>query len=163
MGNLSFVFDEGVIISLASLAAKDSISGSSKIDAARENGFRVVKSEGWAFLKAQVVDEPVLFGIAARAMSASEIEEVIEVDPQSMFQVPEAEQALRPVFPMGAIMGSSAGVFNPPVHFMNDIPWSYREGSAMFYWAYNPDNDAFSAGSQELILFVKHTGVWLRD
>lgn len=162
MGNLSFVFDESVIISLSALAARDLIEGSSKIDAGREHGYRIVKTEGWAFVKAAVLNEPVVFGLTP-SKTASETEEAIEADPQSIFAVPEQEQAMRPVFPLGALMGVAAEGANLIGHFVNNIPWSYPEGDALFWWAYNPDDDDFSAGTQQLIIFAKHTGVWLRD
>ncbi len=162
MTKLSFVYDESLIVSLASLTANDAVIGTSKIDAAREHGFRIVKTEGWIMLKGGIVNEFAIFGMAPWTMTAAEIEEGIEADPQSMFEVPETEQSSRPTFPM-AVIGGAAAQARQSAHFENNIPWSYPEGSSLQYWFYNPDDNSWSAGSQEAIIFAKHTGVWLRD
>ncbi len=164
MAKLVRLYDESVIISVASLAAKDAIAAASKIDASREVGFRVLKTEGWAFLKAAVSDEVVIFGVDAFILSAAGVEESIESDSQSPFDFANVEKASRPVFPLGALSGLSAQPGNGIlVHFTNEIPWTYPEGTGMEWWAYNPDDDALSAGSQQVIIFAQHQGVWLRD
>ncbi len=162
MTKLSFVYDDGLILSLASLTTKDAVSVTGKIDAAREHGFRVVKTEGWFFLKGGIVNEFAVVGMAPSTLTAAEIEEGIEADPQSSFEVPETEEAGRPTFPLAAIGGAAAQA-NQIIPFKNAIPWSYPEGSSMIWWAYNPDDNSWTANSQELIIFAKHTGVWLRD
>ncbi len=163
MGKLNYVYDNSVILSIASLAANDAISIGSKIDASREQGFRVVKSEGWFIGRNLADEEQVVVCIIADAMVAAEGEVGVESDPQSLFDFEEIERAGRSIFPIGILHGEGVAASERMFHFENKVPWTYPEGSAMSYMVYNIDDAALSAASQELIGFVKHTGVWLRD
>ncbi len=156
-------YDESVILNIAALAANDMISVGGKIDATREVGVRVIKSEGWFFGRNLADDEQVIVGIQPIS-SAAEAEAGIEADPQSPFEVTtQGLQHSRAWFPIGVLMGPTGTSPWGAFHFKNEIPWSYPEGAAMSYGVYNPDDAALSSVAQELIGFVKHQVVWLRD
>ncbi len=153
----------GTIVStVASLAAAGVQSIVTKIDAARERGFRVLKIEGHIAIKNPVEDEFVVFGLAGPNFTAAEVKEALDADPQSPNDTPAQEQVMRPVWPLAMLTGTN-GQNSPLEKFTVNPRWSYPEGSFMSFYAFNPDDDALSAGSQQLVGSWKAFGVWLND
>lgn len=110
---------------------------------------------------------PVMFGLAV-GLSAAEIEEALEADPQQFMDPAESEKANRPVWVLGMVTRRSSvtedsgmipttGVFETI-----NLKWSVIEGRDLYFWCYNIGPDALTTGSQ-LRLNCKHYGVWLRD
>ncbi len=169
MAELSYVYDV-INIDLSTLAAFDAISAESKIDAAREMGFRIIESE----IYIDVYDKPVntggiMVGIAVD-LSAAEIELTIENDTQSNAPgnaVGEA-RVKRPVWPLGIVSHDATFgtiVWSKAAGGVNWKPspkgWSIPEGSFLTYWAYCLDTTL--TGATQVTIFAKHKGVWLRD
>ncbi len=112
-------------------------------------------------MKAPVADEFLAYGVAVGSLTLAEIEEWIEADPQSASKI-DNERNNRPVFPLGTIGGWDS--VNKQQSMALPMPaWSIPEGQSMNWWVYNFDNDAMSAGSQEVLIFANYMGVWLRD
>lgn len=160
--NLDIVYDD-VTITLGALAAKDAISSDSKIDAARLQGFRVMKTEYWIDYSGKATGEgPVMVGFSMNH-TVGEVEEAFEADPGDRTSIQNA-QAKRPVWPLKMIPAHAVqldvpdkvlgGTFNPR--------WSCIEGKAAIWWAYNMDSSALTTGTV-IRIFAKHFGVWLRD
>lgn len=159
--NLAIVYDD-VRILVSTLATKTAILGASKIDASREMGFRIMKTEyvvGWNNTTAG--DGPLVLGFAAN-LNQAEIEEAIEGDPQSSVDTEDAE-TIRPVWVLGMLAGSAAhgNLDGGRVHSFTP-KWSIPEGSAGQWFVYNIDSASMTDGTV-VSIFAKHYGVWLRD
>lgn len=159
--NLAIVYDD-LQLAIGALASKDCIAIASKIDSARLNGFRVMRTEYWIDWAGKITGEgPIIFGFTVHH-SAGEVELTIEADPQSSAELEGNAVAKRPVWPLeiAGIVATEGppegqkGVFNPK--------WSNIEGRGAFWWAYNLDDAALQTG-MVCHFFAKHFGVWLRD
>lgn len=165
MGDLS-ILREIVTLTLGALAAEDCIATTSKIDASRTEGFRIMRSEIAVAYKGMTQGEgPIEVGMAFNA-DQDEIEQCIEADPQGMNDVGQVNlqhQANRPVFPIGVIQAQevSGKLFEGAFRVFKPT-WSVPEGGLLSWYAYNGDNAALTTGG-EVRFFVKHYGVWLRD
>ncbi len=166
MGKLTFVYDVQASGALGSLAALDMATVNSKIDGSRERGFRITKTMYDVDIYGYdgTEDGPVAFGLAV-GMTAAEIEEAIEADPQSPNDVAAEERVGRAVFPLGVIPRSGPSTPSNQ-HEMRElkttsINWSVPEGSGLVWWFYNYGG-ALGAGNLASI-FAKHFGVWLND
>lgn len=152
-------------MTLGALAAYDVITQASKIDAARKNGFRVLKTEYFFDIDGKTAGEgPIVVGLAAN-QTAAEIEEAIEADPQGKVDDVENQQAKRPVWPL-EIFGSKIGdtnLENESTRKGELTPrWSAPEGDGFSWWAYCLDAGGLTTGCT-VVIFAKHYGVWLRD
>ncbi len=155
----------GTIVStIASLGALAVVAITTKIDAARERGFRVLKIEGFVTLKGSVNDEYVVFGLAGPSLSTTLIKEALDADPQSPNDTAAHEEAMRPLWPLVMLGDDDSGdSHNMPQRFTVNPRWSYPEGTFMSFYAQNPDDDALSGASQQIIGSWKAFGVWLND
>lgn len=151
-------YDNSVIIAAASLASLDVAGGASKLDDTCRQGFRILKTVGDIFCKSLAVGETLIYGLAV-GLTAAEVEEALESDPQAPDDPPASEQSMRAVFPIGSLHGGD----KIGDHFEFNLRWSVKEGNSLLWWIYNPDNDPLSAASQDVIIFAKHFGVWLND
>ncbi len=145
------------------LAALDVINVGTQIDIGREQGKRITKmqiSGGWH--GATPGEGPVAWGFST-GLTAAEVEETLESDPQSSFDVPAQEETMRPVFPMGIIdMITADGVFNNGLPFDVNLNWSVREGAGLDVWFYNISGAVLTTGLT-LAAVCKIFGVWLSD
>ncbi len=158
--NLEIQYDEDASIVMSNASANTAVLGASKIDASRENGFRIIKSKVNFGFHSKTVDEgPVVFGMAI-GMTAAQIKAALEDDPQISSAVLSKSKSmwLKPlgVVPFTAVEEESA------VHRLMTIPvgWSVIEGSLLSYWGYA--QGALTTG-MVITIFAEHLGVWLRD
>lgn len=159
--NLEILYDD-VVIDVGALASKDAISVDSKIDSSRLNGFRVMKTEYWISYEGKTTAQgPIMVGYSP-TLTAQQVENGIEADPQVSSAVDETAKSKAPIFPLemiGAegtakVEDSFKGSFNPR--------WSTPEGVSAIWWAYNMDAAVLTTGLL-IHIFAKHYGVWLRD
>ncbi len=154
---------DNVNINTSSLAAGTGILGASKIDAARERGFRTLFQKG-------VVDwqgsdgsgGPVLVASLTEDMTLAQFEAIIEQDPQDDFDPEEEDISKRRWFKLAYLQVSAGGGEGVTKEINTRTKWSYPEGSAMSYVAYNIGGSALDAANNVRI-FITHTGVWLKD
>lgn len=160
--NLAIIYDD-VELALGALAGKDAIAAPSKIDASRENGFRVMKTEYWMIFYGKTTAEgPIMVGLAPNLAAAS-IEETIEADPQSRTDDQVTPDSKRPVFPLEIIDYTEVDMTNlQPYKGEVKIRWSIPEGNNLNWFAYNMNAAGLTTGTVVRI-FAKHYGVWLRD
>ncbi len=160
--NMAQVLHERQAITLSTLAALDAISTVSLIDTAKENGFRILRTEWFIRLKGVANGEgPILVGMAAN-LSAAEVEVTIESDPQAADTPVDGHNANRPVWPLGILENDGVGSAPSARQGVLKPQWSIPEGSFLNWWAYNLDGTALTTGG-EVIIYAKHFGVWLRD
>ncbi len=157
------VLIENSVHALGALGALDVVSFNSKIDSARERGFRVTKMQICSSFSAKTAAEGgIMFGLAVE-LSAAEIEECIEADPQSPNDVPDAEEAMRPVFPLGqAGQAQTSNVLNNGNFYEINLNWSIPEGAGLDWWYYNMSSGALTTGTT-FRHWTKVFGVWLND
>ncbi len=159
--NLAIVYDVQQIAA-STLANSTAVTTGSKIDASRENGFRVTRTEWKIFARGGTAgDDPVVAGMAF-GQNSTQITEALVADPQSRSVNAAAvlanDQTMRPVFPLAAFGGAvervREGVAKPN--------WSAPETGNLSWFVFNFGPDALTTG---LIInfFAKHFGVWLRD
>ncbi len=147
---------------LGTLAGDTTTAETSKIDSARENGFRILRTEWFLTLKGSTPDEgPIEFGLSAD-VSATEIDECLTSDPQRPSQPGEIEESMRAVWPMGVLVESTEGNGRIVQQGVTKIGWSIREGTSLRWWFRNHSVNALTTGSTVKGL-AKHFGVWLCD
>ncbi len=160
-------YDEAAFVTIGALATLDVVTGVSKLDTARLNGFRVSKMKCFPKLTGKTTAEgPLIFGIAAN-MSAGQIEVALEADPQSSVEDNQIGDG-QAIWPLGMIPKDATGdgvdgatIFNPEGYEVK-LNWSVIEGKALLYWVYNPSGGTMTTGGV-IHVFSQFFGVWLRD
>ncbi len=156
-----------ITIALSTLGTLTAILGPSKIDASREMGFRVLRTEYWLEYEGKTDNEgPIIFGLSVD-MTVSQIANAISADPQG--RDPEASEAnLRakfPIFPLKMLSEQSTespGGGNAIISMdVAKVGWSLPEGSHLDFFAFNLGS-ALTTGTV-IRVFAKHFGVWLDD
>ncbi len=153
-------------LSIGALTNNQAAVNASKIDSARKNGFRVLRTEYWfRWVNATIGEGPIMCGVAF-AQGTSSIPVAILADPQSSGSGDKIAQdeAMQPVFPLADLFADAVGdqvstktavqVFKPR--------WSVIEGESMNWFVFNHSGATLTTGST-LKIFAKHFGVWLRD
>ncbi len=167
MGNFSKnsmaqILHESQTWTLGTLAAKDVISTTSLIDAAKENGFRILRTEWWASLRGVANAEgPILIGMAAN-LSAAEIEITLEANPENSNTASEGHNANRPVWPLAVLENDGNGGHKASDRGILKPSWSIPEGSFVTWFAWNLDSSTLTTGGS-VTIYAKHFGVWLKD
>ncbi len=156
---------DNIEIDVSALAAVTGVTGASRIDGNREMGFRTLMQRGCIDFKpgTPAVGGPMLVGFAENGLTLAQIEEAIENDPQAdpdpVSKVLN-EQARRKIFVLGYASSQLEFQFTT---FSRRHKWSYPEGTAMLFFAYNTDLNTAIAASSTIQIFCEHIGVWLRD
>ncbi len=160
-------YDETAFVTIGALLALDAVTGVSKIDAARLNGFRISKIKCFPKLTGKTTAEgPLMFGIAAN-MSAGQIEVALENDAQSSAEDNQIGKG-QAIWPLCMIPKDSTGdavngaTIFPPEGFEVKLNWSVIEGKALLYWVYNVSGSTVTTGAV-VHVFSQIFGVWLRD
>ncbi len=168
---LEQLYDNNTVLSLLTLGSLDAVAINSKIDGARKNGFRVVKSNIWVAMNGKTTDEgPIIMGVACNTIS-SQVELILENDPQSPSSSDErgTNNFVKALLMVGkdelkipiATSGDNRS-WMPFVVSYGKNGWSIPEDQALSYWAYNLDDAALTTGTQ-FEIFAEHFGVWLKD
>lgn len=164
-GNLDIVWDF-VEMSLGAVAALAAVNIGTKIDAARDQGFRVMKAKTAVCWDLKTTgDGPIILGFSANQTNLG-VEECLEADPQN----PNTDgggqdqfRANRACWPIAMVNVTETNGRLANGAFV-DIPikWSMPEHGNFDTFAYNNGSGAMTAGM--LITFAtKLFGVWLRD
>ncbi len=157
------VYDNGQI-TVGSLANAIGVVLASKIDSARENGFRVLKTEYWIkWRDFDAGDGTVVVGLAA-AQGATNIKDSFEADPQSAGAGDQEAlmNTMRPVFPLAVLDAINAAQLNVDAHGVFNMKWSMQEGMNLNWFVFNISGATIATGSN-IKFFAKHYGVWLKD
>ncbi len=135
----------------------------------RKQGFRVVKSDIHFMMGGKTTDEgPIMIGVACNADS-TEVEEILEADPQAPSDNDERGMGVfvKPLFmitknELELPLASAPSERLRFVFSYGKNGWSIPEDQELSYWAYNMDDAALTSGTSFRI-FGEHFGVWLRD
>ncbi len=151
-------------VTIGALATVSAAIVSSRIDTAKEMGFRILRTDYWAFWRGFTAGEgPLIFGMTA-GQSAGNVALAIQADPAG--SGPEVLtgrlQANFPVFPLGLMTAEDAAQLMVTKEGTFNMRWSIPEGSSMNWWVFNPSGSTFTTGST-LKIIAKHFGVWLKD
>jgi len=160
-------FDEDHNVTLGALSGAAAIFGASKIDAGREQGFRLVKSNVTVSFTGKTASEgPISFGVCCNVPTAAELASVLVNDPQgSSSNKKRADNWF--IKPLGVIsLLATATDAQNNIEMTFEISygkngWSIPEGSALNYYAFNMGS-ALTTGTV-IIISAEHFGVWLRD
>ncbi len=154
---------DGIVLTLGTLAANTALQAASRIDAARVQGFRILKTEYFIDVVSMTDGEgPIIVGMQHN-LSVAEVAEAILADPQGSKGIasPENEQAMRPVWPLGVVAVDIAN--QEKAHWKTvKIGWSIPEDSTLNWFAFNSDASALTTGGK-IFIDAKHFGVWLKD
>ncbi len=163
-------FDIDLPLPVGALAAGAAVIANSRIDAARENGFRIVKSQLFLTLTGKTTAEgPIAFGVAMNVPNAAAITAILDADPSdSKADISRGEGVFVKILGVLGLLETSF----PPISrdgpgWMMEISygkngWSIPEGRGLVYWARNNDGSALTTGTI-LTFSAEHFGVWLRD
>ncbi len=162
-------FDIDLSVALSTLGAGVAIAADTKIDASRENGFRLVKSDVHMTMSGKTTAEgPLVVGLAGNFASLQEVTDVLDNDPQSRNADMKRGKGtfLKILGTIGlvptTIPSSDTGV---GIHFeisYGKNGWSIPEGQKVFFWVRNNDSSALTTGT--VVQFTaEHFGVWLND
>lgn len=160
---LAISYDENLALALGALASLDAISANTKVDNNRLQGFRVIKVRVvGSFLGKTTAEGPIIWGLAS-GLTAQNIEDIIESDPQSP-QADDERGAGAWIKLLGQIEnGATSGTLTPGMPFIDvDVNWSTPESQSFAVWAYNQDGAPLSTGTV-LVFGLDIIGVWLRD
>ncbi len=147
---------------MGALAADTVLRATSRIDAGRLQGFRLLRTEYHVAARNMTSEDgPIHFGLAVD-LSVAEILECLNADPQRSNDVNLSEQAKRPVFPMGILFKDGDGNGQSVVSGVSKIGWSVPEGVSLFWYFHNMDLNTITTGTIVSII-AKHFGVWLKD
>ncbi len=160
--------DDDNSITLGTLGAATAVFGTSKIDASRAQGFRLIMSRIAAKLTGKTTAEgPLMFGICANVPTVEALKAYLENDPQGKSS-DDAKASNWFVKILGQI--PLAATEDTSEHFgtdsMTEIKygkngWSIPEGSALNYFAFNMGS-ALTTGAV-ITICAEHYGVWLND
>lgn len=162
---LAILYDN-LVITVGALGFGASVVVSSKIDSAREQGFRITRTEWFiSVLGATTGDQPVQVGYAF-GCTAADIDDTMGSDPQGTFNAANVQSnadAKRPVFPMAIFPGLADSVIGAASVMKGvTIPtWSAPEGGFLNWYAFAA-NGGLTTG-RLVNIHAKHFGVWLRD
>ncbi len=151
-------------INISSLAAVTGILGASKIDAARENGFKSLVQKGIIALDGSVVTaptgQPIMVGLTR--LNLANLEVAIENDPQNSLPVNQ-EDAKKFYWILGYLNTYDASSEGSTFKFSTRHKITVIEGTALQFFAYNIDTVTGIPATSQLKIFCEHLGVWLRD
>ncbi len=156
-------YDEAITLTLSTLAAKDSIAVSSKLDSSQTDGFFIAKARTLGeFSGSTVTEGPVVIGVAINS-GASAIETAVESDPQSMFAVADQGKGTY-IKPLGMIRKAHAdGNLAASWPYIDwDPRWTKSVDQNVSYWAYNMDSSALQTGTV-INFHTQFFGRWIRD
>ncbi len=154
-------------IALGTLGAKSSITDGLPIDGSRLQGIRIKKLMYNAeFIDKSAANGPISWGLAV-GLSAAEVAEAIEADPQGEMDVPATDQGNRRVFPIGTIGvdAVNSDVTPDSIKEYREIkfPWKkIPEGVGLFMFAHNHGLGALTTGTLITAEFV-FVYEWLDD
>ncbi len=151
-------------VTIGALATVTAAVASSRIDTAKENGFRILKTQYWCWWRGFTAGEgPILWGVEPGA-GAGSIASTIQADPQTMGNEGKIarEQAMLPVFVLEQFTAEDAAQLKTWAQGEFAMKWSIQEGSALNYFVFNPSGSTFTTGGT-LKVVAKHFGVWLKD
>ncbi len=94
-------------------------------------------------------------------MTATQVQQAINADPQRSGEVETEPRAMRPVWPL-EVLAHDAGVGIVAVKGVSKIGWSAQEGTFFSWFAFNFGSGPLTTGGIVNII-AKHFGVWLRD
>ncbi len=164
-GNLDIVWDF-VEMAIGALGALTAVNIPTKIDASRDQGYRVMKAQAAVVWDNKTtVEGPIIVGLAAN-QTATGVEECMEADPQN----PNTDgggqdqfRANRACWPIAFINRTETNGRLDNGRFV-DVPirWSMPEHGNFDCWAYNNDSSPLSTGTL-ITVALKLFGVWLRD
>ncbi len=156
--------DKVGLITLGALAALDVATiDATRIDGGHLQGMRIKRFKFGMEISGKTDGEgPILVG-AAVGLTAAEIEEALEADPQGSNDTDARDKANRKVFPLMMIPRINI-IPSGPVPLI-DVPWPFKtipEGVGLVIWAYNMSSGALTTGTtiQTWMTFVTE---WLRD
>ncbi len=131
----------------------------------------MLKSQIYAYFDTLPVQEGegLLFGLASGSLTLAEIEEAIEANgPISPAAGPEKEQAMRPVFLLGA-MGASQDATRTESRILNENGgaqivtkprWTFTAGDSWNWFVYNQGQTM--TGNAVIRITAKSWGLYLR-
>ncbi len=156
------VLHEELLLTVGTLAAGAAVLQQSKIDSAREQGFKIRKSKYSMTYNAKTDGEgPILFGYAV-GLNAAEVAEAIAADPQHVKDIPAVDEANRRVYPLEWLPVDGTESFRDFHKFLRrfSIPWSIDEGVTLSWFVH-----AFAALTSGMLVHIMATyyGEWMRD
>ncbi len=159
----AIIWDE-IQISLGTLATETAVQVASRIDAARLQGFRLLRTE--YFIRAKGLtgaDDPIVVGLN-HDLTVTEVKECINADPQRSGDTTAdaASRTKRPVWPFEVFGVYADGNGESVAKGVAKIGWSAPEGTTFNWFVYNFGSGPLTTGGIVDII-AKHFGVWLKD
>ncbi len=156
---ISHLIDAIALLTLANVTA---IIGNLDIDSTREQGVILKQFKAAFSLVGNTAGEgPIVYGLCTE-LTALEVAEAMNADPQFMDDVPASEQANRRVFPVG-IFNSNAN--SSEHHDLEEVhyPWKeVPENQTLKWFVFNGSGAALTTGAVATIVAAAVTD-WMRD
>ncbi len=150
---------DGVRITVGTLGAIAAVTASLNIDAARVSGVLIKKwMAAMSHSGLQTGDGPIIVGYS-QDLSATEVAECLNADPQGDGDIPATERGNRKVVPVWVISqgGDDAPGYVMPARFR--WPWpEMKEGTGLQMFVYNAGMSPLSAG-----LVVDTWNTWVQE
>ncbi len=154
---------ETVKVDVGGVAGAVSVA-SMAMDSGRNQGVLIKKLMGAVDYDGKTAGEgPYLYGMA-HAISAAEIQEALEADPQDENNVPDTEYGNRQVMVLGVIPKASTASPADTVPYRSiRFPWKkIPEQTNLFFWVQNKHTGTVSAGTDVRFSYII-VQEWLDD
>lgn len=169
-GNRMQVQHGKTVLALGALVARTAITSSLTIDASRSQGVILKQLKGaWHWINKTLLEGPIIVGFSID-LSAAEVAEAINADPQHINDIPATERANRKVFPLfqtdhaGTVgMYPDEGSGDAASYKEVNLPWKQiLEGQGLQFFCFNADTTDLTTG---MIIEFNWVAVqeWLRD
>ncbi len=149
---------------MSTLANLTALIGNTNIDSSRESGVLLKQLKAaYAMVGLTAGEGPIIYGWCLN-LTATEVAEAMNADPQFIEDVNDVDLANRKVFPVGIFgMGVNtplnADLKYQEVHF----PWKeIPEGSTLKWFVFNASGSTLTTGATALMV-GSVVQVWLRD
>ncbi len=158
------VIHEILIVDLGQMVSNKVELVATKIDAAREQGARILKYKAWMGYTGKTAGQgPLVVGYSTEE-SDTDIQEAMAADPQHVEDGDESEEGKRRVYPIWVIPKVGSDGNNIERSYRN-IPMAWREideGRA-FNWFVQNVSGATITDAGEVIIAATWVQEWLRD
>ncbi len=135
-------------LALGTLAGLSALTGSLNMDAARTSGVILKKFKGAFQLNGLTNGEgPILFGLS-KDLSAAEVTEALNADPQGPGDIPATERGNRKVLPIG-FWDENSLVPNGHPYMLRDLHWPWKElkeNEGIQFFVFNMGSSALTTG-----------------